>query len=161
MKKKILYGLLILLVIIQFIRPTKNQSNSISANDISKHYSVPSDVQESLKVACADCHSNNTNYPWYTNIQPVGWWMQHHVNEGKEHLNFSEFIGYSPKKANHKLKEVIESQEEGWMPLESYLWIHNDAKLTKEQKGAIIAWAKTTQQQIQTANPGVDFTSKK
>ncbi|POY37542.1 cytochrome C [Solitalea longa] len=161
MKKKILYGLLILLVVIQFIRPTKNQSNDISANDISKHYAVPTDVRESLKVACADCHSNNTVYPWYSKVQPVAWWLQHHVNEGKEHLNFSDFASYSPKKANHKLKELIESQEEGWMPLDSYLWIHKNAVLNPSQKEAIINWAKSTQKQIQAANPGVDFTSKK
>ncbi|UKJ06108.1 heme-binding domain-containing protein [Solitalea lacus] len=161
LRKKILYGFLAVIVIIQFIRPAKNQSDGISANDISKHYSVPVDVQEALKTACMDCHSNNTVYPWYANIQPVAWWLQHHVDEGKDELNFSEFGAYSPKKANHKLKEVIESQQEGWMPIDSYTFLHKDAVLTQQQKDAIVNWAKVIQQQIKSANPGVDFTEKK
>ncbi|MNE47287.1 hypothetical protein D3C80_1416860 [compost metagenome] len=147
-------------MIIQFIRPSKNKAEAPSTNSIATQYSVPADVQQSLDIACMDCHSNNTNYPWYTNIQPVGWWLQKHVNDGKRHLNFSEFTAYTPKKANHKLDEVIESQHEGWMPIDSYLWIHKDAKLTQQQKDAIVSWATGIQQQIQTANPGVDFKSK-
>lgn len=159
-KKKILYGLLVVLVLIQFIRPAKNNAETPSPNSIAKQYSVPADVQKSLDVACMDCHSNKTSYPWYSNIQPVGWWLQKHVNDGKRHLNFSEFATYAPKKANHKLEEVIESQHEGWMPLDSYTWIHKDSKLTQQQKDAIVTWAQNVQQQIQTANPEVDYSSR-
>lgn len=159
-KKKILYGLLVVLVLIQFIRPAKNNAEIPSPNSIVKQYSVPADVQKSLDVACMDCHSNKTTYPWYSNIQPVGWWLQKHVNDGKRHLNFSEFATYAPKKANHKLEEVIESQNEGWMPLDSYTWIHKDSKLTQQQKDAIVTWAQNVQQQIQTANPEVDYSSR-
>src|SRR5690606_25714635 len=112
MVKKILYGLLIVFIVMQFIRPEKNISEIPSSNDIRVHHPLPADVQSILKRACYDCHSNNTHYPWYTNIQPIGWWMQDHVNEGKSELNFSEFGTYTAKKADHKLEEVIEMVEE-------------------------------------------------
>src|SRR5215213_8131450 len=108
MKKKILLTILAIFIIIQFIRPARNISDEVAATDITKVYSVPADVQQILKVSCNDCHSNNTEYPWYTNIQPVGWWLQHHVNEGKAELDFSKFSTYSPKRQHHKLEEVIE-----------------------------------------------------
>src|SRR3954465_5828094 len=134
MAKRIFLIVIAVLVIIQFIRPTRNISTSESSNAIAKHYQVPDTINNMMKVACNDCHSNNTRYPWYTNIQPVGWWMQHHVNEGKEELNFSEFAAYTAKRQNHKMEEVGEQIEKGEMPLNSYLWIHKDASLTAQEK---------------------------
>ena len=148
MKKRILLILAAIFLIIQFIRPARNISNTVSANDISKHYTVPADVQNILKVSCNDCHSNNTKYPWYTNIQPVGWWMQFHVNVGKEHLNFSEFATYPAKRQHHKLEEVIEEIKGDHMPLNSYLWIHKNAKLSQQQKETLTTWASQLMQQI-------------
>ena len=148
MKRKILWAVIIILVAIQFIRPAKNQSDAIAANDITKHYTVPGDVQDILKRACNDCHSNNTVYPWYSNIQPVGWWLQHHVNEGKRELDFSEFAKYTPKRQHHKMEEVIDQVKEGHMPLDSYLWIHNEAKLSKEEKEKLLIWAGILADQI-------------
>ena len=141
MRKRIFLIILAILVIIQFIRPTKNKSTTVSKNDIANHYEVPDSIKKILKVSCNDCHTNNTEYPWYTNVQPVGWWMQWHVNDGKGHLNFSEFAAYTPKRQHHKLEETIEQIEKDWMPLNSYLWIHSDAKLSPEQKDQLIKWA--------------------
>lgn len=149
MAKKILYGLLIVLVVIQFIRPERNISEVPSANDIRVHYSVPADVESILKRACFDCHSNNTYYPWYTNIQPVGWWLQNHINEGKGELNFSEFAAYSPKKADHKLEEVVELVEEKEMPLKSYTWVHKEAVLNAQEIETLVNWANSLRATIQ------------
>jgi hypothetical protein len=148
MKKKILWALLIVLVIIQFIRPEKNRAATISANDLAKQYDIPANVQDILKKACNDCHSNNTSYPWYSEIQPVGWWLQNHVNEGKKELDFSEFGKYTPKKQHHKMEEVIEQVRDGHMPLNSYLWIHDEAKLSKEEKEWLLIWAGILAEQI-------------
>ena len=148
MKKKIFLVILALLVIIQFIRPARNKSTSVSANDISKHFTVPEDVNQILKRACNDCHSNNTIYPWYTNIQPVGWWMANHVKEGKSHLNFSEFAGYTPKRQHHKLEEVVEMVKESVMPLDSYTWMHKNAKLTEQEKVLLVNWAEILRKEI-------------
>lgn len=160
-RRKIIWAIVLILIAIQFIRPSRNKSETLSANDISHKYTVSSYMQTTLQTACFDCHSNNTKYPWYTNIQPVGWWMQKHVNDGKRHLNFSEFLSYDPKKANHKMEEVAETVDEGSMPLDSYLWIHKDAKLSAEQKDSVMAWAKQVQQEIQQANPGIDYSKKR
>jgi hypothetical protein len=141
MTKKILLGLGVVLVIIQFIQPTRNVSTSASANEISLHYAVPPEVQTILKQSCNNCHSNTTEYPWYTNIQPVGWWLQSHVNDGKRHLNFEEFGSYPEKKAKHKFEEIEDAVTEGWMPLKSYLILHADAKLTPDQAKTVAEWA--------------------
>lgn len=142
-KKKILFAVLALLVIVQFFQPEKNNTEQlISSTDISKKYVVPENVQTLLTKKCYDCHSNKTNYPWYYNIQPVGWWMAYHVNEGKGELNFSEFVNYTERRANHKMEEIGEAVNDEWMPLDSYLWIHQDAAISQEDKDIINTWIK-------------------
>jgi hypothetical protein len=148
MKKKILLILLAIFIIIQFIRPARNVSTAVAPNDITMAYAVPANVQQVLKTSCNDCHSNNTAYPWYTNIQPVGWWLQSHVNDGKKHLDFSAFTAYPPKRQHHKMEEVVEQLQDGHMPLNSYLWVHKDAKLSPEQKTLLLNWAEALKQQI-------------
>lgn len=141
MIKKILIGLLVILVLIQFIRPAKNEGSGIAVNDISTVYTdMPIEVQTLLQKKCYDCHSHSTKYPWYANIQPVAWWLADHVEEGKEHLNFSEFKTYNPKKAAHKLEEVVEEVSEGEMPLKSYTFIHRDAVVTAEELALLRNW---------------------
>jgi hypothetical protein len=134
-------GIVLFLVAIQFIRPTRNSGEPIGAQEISKVYQVPTEVHSVLQSACYDCHSNKTNYPWYAQIQPIGWWLQSHVNDGKRHLNFSEYGTYAEKKAKHKFEEIEDAATNGWMPMESYLWMHPEAKLTAEQSKAIAQWA--------------------
>jgi hypothetical protein len=148
MIKKILYFLLIVLVAIQFFHPAKNQSAVASPNDIAAHYTIPDNVLGVLKKSCYDCHSNNTVYPWYNNIQPVAWWLANHIQDAKKELNFSEFNSYKPKRKIRKLKEVTEQLEKGEMPLNTYLWIHSGAKLSGEQIKAVSDWAKALQIQI-------------
>ena len=152
MIKKIAYVLLAALVIIQFFKPERNLSTTKSPNDITNKYAVPASVQEILKTSCFDCHSNNTVYPWYANIQPVAWWLADHVNEGKRELNFSEFLTYAPKKAHHKLDEVNDNVKEGEMPLQSYTIIHQNAKLSEAQKLEIATWADGLMKEIALAN---------
>ena len=152
MLKKILIALVFVFIFLQFVRPGKNISEGPYPNHISTKYAVPQNVETILKKACYDCHSNNTIYPWYTNVQPVGLWMQSHVNDGKGELNFSEFATYSPKKARHKMDECIDMVKEGEMPLPSYTWIHTDAKLTQEEKVALTDWASALAAQITKEN---------
>jgi hypothetical protein len=152
MKKRVVLIVVILLVVIQFIRPSRNLSSAQSANDISRHYTVPDTVAGILDRACNDCHSNNTRYPWYTNIQPVGWWMQHHVNDGKGELNFAEFGSYPAKRQYHKLEEMVKQIKDDEMPLNSYLWIHTNAKLTEADKQTLINWANNLRQEIAAKN---------
>lgn len=147
--KKVLLGFLVLLVAIQFFQPERNSSNEFSANHISKKYTIPDDVNLILEKACNDCHSNNTHYPWYANVQPVAWWLNHHIEEGKAEINFDEFLNYPAKKARHKMEEVNEMVKEGEMPLNSYTWVHKDAKLDQSEKLAIANWAVATMKTIE------------
>src|SRR6476659_8641049 len=105
--KRILIILLIIFVLIQFIRPEKNRSEGKGPNDISTLYPVPDSVESILKVACYDCHSNNTRYPWYAEIQPVAWWLNGHIVDGKKDLNFSEFAKYRIRKQYIKFEQII------------------------------------------------------
>lgn len=144
MIKKLLVALLALFIIIQFFRPERNVSEAaITDNDISNAVAISGDVHEVIRKKCYDCHSNNTNYPWYVNIQPVGWWMAGHVNEGKEELNFSEFKTYDKEKADHKLEEIYEEIAEGHMPITSYTFTHREARVTPEELEKISGWLRS------------------
>jgi hypothetical protein len=153
MIKKIILLLLGLVVIAQFIRPAKNVSAVVGPNDISVKHPVPANVAALLQRACYDCHSNNTKYPWYAEVQPAGWWLASHVNDGKRHLNFSEFAAYTPKRAKTKAGEIVDEIEEQKMPLKSYTWMHPEARLTAEEIKLIIAWAEDLEAKISVPQP--------
>jgi len=142
MFKKILLTLLALFLIIQLFRPEKNNSNDLT-NAVTKKYEVPEEVAVILKNACNDCHTNNTVYPWYANIQPAAWWLEEHVVDGKKHLNLSDFIKLPIAVQNHKFEEIVEVIDENEMPLESYtyLGLHQEANLTSADKDILKGWA--------------------
>ncbi len=141
--------LALLMIAIQFFDTDKNISTTPSENAIEKHYQMSSHVQSLLKTSCYDCHSNNTAYPWYNNIQPVKWWLADHVNSGKRHLNFDEFNTYSKEKKLKKLDEITETVKSGEMPLTSYTVIHYDAKLSSADQSEIENWAAKVKKQIE------------
>ena len=136
----------------QFIRPAKNIYSDQTHAIESKH-AVPLDVQALLKNSCYDCHSNNTRYPWYAEVQPVGWLLDNHIQGGKRKLNFSEFTSYRVRRQDHELEEIGDMVSEGLMPLPSYLILHRDAKLSEEQKEKLIAWADATRESMKTMYP--------
>jgi hypothetical protein len=151
---KIFLGLAALLLIAQFIRPDRNESDD-RTYDISTKYTVPDDVNHVLQVACNDCHSNKTVYPWYSNVQPVAFWLDNHVVDGKRHLNFSEFTKRPIAVQNHKLEEIVEMVEEKEMPMKeyTYLGMHPDANLTDTQRELIINWAKEQMAMLKATYP--------
>ena len=159
--KRILIILLIIFVLIQFIRPEKNRSDGKGPNDISTLYPVPDSVESILKVACYDCHSNNTRYPWYAEIQPVAWWLNNHIVDGKKDLNFSEFAKYRIRKQYIKFEQIIKLVKDNAMPLASYTWIHKDAILTPGQKQTIMAWSTSIRDSIKAHYPPDSLTRKK
>lgn len=144
--KKIALALLVVLIAMQFYRPEKNVTEKGHDMVFITETQPQPELKTLLKQACYDCHSNNTVYPWYNNVAPVSYWLADHVNDGKKHLNFSEWESYSAKKKDHKLEEVIEMVEELEMPLNEYTWTHEEARLTEEQRHAVIAWAKKTRE---------------
>jgi hypothetical protein len=161
MIKRILVFLLIVLIVLQFFRPEKNLSGQTSRNDIMTLYAIPADVKTILVKACNDCHSNNTTYPWYSNIQPVAWWLDDHIKDGKKHLNISEFASYSLRRQYHKMEEVEEMVEKKEMPLESYTYIHKDANLTQEERNKVIAWSKAIRDTMEAKYPMDSLVAKK
>lgn len=140
--KKVLFIILGVFILIQFIRPEKNVSGD-KANHISTIIDIPNDVNEILKTSCSDCHSNRTLYPWYSEIAPISWYLASHVNDGKEHLNFSEWASYNKDQRKHILNDLQEELENQKMPLKSYLIIHKDAEMTKNQYETLLNWVKT------------------
>ena len=140
--KKILLVIVIGLVAIQFFRPDRNIASQASSSDISGVVRVPDSVKTILENACYDCHSNNTRYPWYANIQPTGWWLAGHIKEAKGDLNFSEFGGYEQRKQISKLDGVAAVVEEDIMPLRSYKLMHKNARLSQDEKNMLIDWTR-------------------
>ncbi len=141
-KRNILIGIVLLLLLIQLFRIDKTTKPVNPAIDFIALTSPNADLENILKVACYDCHSNQPRFPWYTNIAPVSWWIKHHIDEGSHHLNFSEWGTYTEKRKNHKLEECVEMIEEGEMPMDSYTWMHKEAKLTDAQKRQLVEWFK-------------------
>jgi hypothetical protein len=139
--KKIAIVIVVGLLIIQFFRPARNRSNKVSATDITTIYVIPVNVQQVLKTSCYDCHSNNTNYPWYASIQPFGWLLAGHIKEGKAELNFSEFGSYSLRRQKSKLKGIENSIRDGSMPLGSYTLMHKEALLSNDEKALLLDWS--------------------
>jgi hypothetical protein len=138
--KKILLALLLVFIALQFMRPARNISTTVQNADMITQFKTPANVAGVLKTSCYDCHSNNTRYPWYANIQPVGWLLANHVKDGKEELNFNEFTSYSKRRQLSKMKSIHNSIKDGSMPLPAYTILHNDAKLSEESKASILQW---------------------
>ncbi|MCF6307074.1 MAG: heme-binding domain-containing protein [Flavobacteriaceae bacterium] len=146
MKKYLKFAFYIVLLVfaaIQFMPTNYNLSDVVSENDISRNFEVPSDVQQLFKTSCYDCHSNNTQYPWYNKIQPVSYLMEGHITEGKEELNFNEIGSYSKRRLKSKLKSIISQLDDDEMPMFSYTIIHRDAILSEEEKEQIKDWASS------------------
>ena len=138
-------------IVIQFWRPRHNTDNADLPNTITKQVAVPADVKTLLRNACYDCHSNNTRYPWYVNVQPVAWLMSDHIREGKKELNFDEFGAYSGRRQLSKLRSIAGRVKDGSMPISSYTFMHPEARLLKMEKELIIEWALQTKDGLEAA----------
>lgn len=125
---------------LQFIPSKRNESNRILETDFEKTFRVPSEIRTILKTACYDCHSNNTRYPWYNRLQPAAWFMEGHITEGKEELNFSDFGSYSNRRQKTKLRSIVSQVKGGEMPLPSYTYIHWDARLSEDEKRRFVKY---------------------
>ncbi|MFC0344706.1 heme-binding domain-containing protein [Epilithonimonas hispanica] len=150
--KKILIVLLVAFIIIQFFPIDKTNPATNDGMDFLKIKNTPEPIANIIKNSCYDCHSNETEYPFYSNIQPVAWLLKNHIDEGRKELNFSTFATYEPKRQAHKLEEATEYVEQKKMPLESYILGHQDAKLTDEQRKQLADYFRKVQKEIDTSN---------
>jgi len=138
MAKKLILLLVVLLVIAQLV-PYPPAENPPPGEEVP----APAEVRTILRTSCYDCHSNETVWPWYSNVIPTKWLVRNHVREGRGHLNFSSWEVYPPERAARKLEEVVEMVEGGEMPLQSYERMHPGAELTSEEAARLMDWARS------------------
>jgi hypothetical protein len=127
---------------VQLVRPERANPPAAAGQSLEEHASVPPEVGGVLKRSCMDCHSNRTDWPWYSNVAPASWFLKHHVDEGRRELSFSEWATYPKRRRERKLHEMCEQVESGEMPLKSYLPLHPEARLSDEDRRRICEWTK-------------------
>lgn len=135
-------------VVIQFFRPDFTNPPVNAAETIENSMQIPPNVSAILKRSCADCHSFETVYPWYSKIQPSAWFLKDHIDEGRREMNFSVWNTYEPRRKKRKLDEMCEQVEMREMPLPSYLWIHRDAQMSDADIKTLCDWAKAEGEKI-------------
>ena len=138
--KPVLIIALVLLVLIQFFQIDKTNPPVTIGQDFLEATNPPPAINSLIKKACYDCHSNTSKYPWYTNIQPVAWWVEGHIRNGRKELNFSTWTTYERKRQAHKLDECVEVLEEKEMPMLSYMVAHPEAWINAEQREQLANW---------------------
>ncbi|MDX1666269.1 MAG: heme-binding domain-containing protein [Saprospiraceae bacterium] len=136
----VLLALAVFLIVAQLFPIDKSAPEVDPKEDFLQLADPPAEVARLIKTVCYDCHSYEVNYPWYTSVAPVSWWIDHHIEEGREHLNFSIWGTYDLDKRAHKMEEAAEEVEEEHMPLNSYTWMHSEARLSEEQRNRLVAW---------------------
>lgn len=137
MIKKILLALVAILVIMQFFGIDKTNPPVDPSQDFLQSRAVSGEMATLIRTACYDCHSNTTKYPWYTSVAPVSWWINGHITEAREHLNFSEFATYSEDDREHLMKECTEVLREKEMPMLSYMLVHWNAWISEEERESL------------------------
>ena len=153
--KSILLALAVIFVLIQFIRP----SLANPPVDAAKKLQAPAPVASILDRSCRDCHSNETQWPWYTQISPVSWWLSDHVKDGRHELNFSEWNSFTARRKTRKLREICDQVKEAEMPLKNYLPLHPKAKLTDADRQTLCTWAKELSATLPAVPAGSSQTS--
>jgi hypothetical protein len=139
--KRIVLGFLIVVAGIQFYRPDRTNPPFDPARSVDATATVPAAIAEVLKRSCYDCHSSETRWPWYSAIVPMGWGVADHVNEGRSHMNLSEWGAYPPNKRVGILEKMCDEVREGRMPLKQYLWLHRDARLSEADWKSVCDWS--------------------
>ena len=152
--RKALKWLLIVLVAVfvglQFVRPARTNPAFDQAQTIHACLQMTPQVSAILDRSCQDCHSNSTRWPWYSNVVPASWFLVDHVNEGREHLNFSEWGKLDKRRADKRLEEMCEQVSEREMPMDSYTWIHRSAKLSDEDRKILCSWTEAERKRLAT-----------
>lgn len=133
---------------IQFFGIDQRNAAIVQADTLEAAVSVPYSVAAILDRSCSDCHSDRTVFPWYASVQPFGWFLKDHIDEGRREINFSQFNTYPARKKMKKLEEICEQVEKKEMPLPSYLWIHRGAALSEAEIKTLCDWSLTERSKI-------------
>ena len=136
------------LIALQFVRPAKTNPAVDQSQTIHAHLQVPPQVAAIFDRSCQDCHSNTTRWPWYSNVAPLSWWIVEDVNDGRQHLNLSEWGRYDKRRAGNKLDDICDEVKSGAMPISSYALIHRSAKLSPEDVKTLCDWSAAERTRI-------------
>jgi hypothetical protein len=128
------------LIAIQFVRPARTNPATDPSRTLGAHVAMTPEAAAVLDKACRDCHSNDTRWPWYSNLAPVSWFVIDHVNHGRSHFNYSDWAQYKPEEAERLLQNACAMARKETMPLPSYLRVHQNARLTDRDIGALCDW---------------------
>lgn len=132
--------LIAIFIVIQFFQIDRNNPPLDASKDLFAVVTANDEMKNRVTNTCYACHSHTTEYPWYTYINPIGWWVKGHVNEGTKELNFSEWASYESAKQKLKLEECAERTEATEMPLLPYILAHSKAKMSKAERAELVAW---------------------
>lgn len=146
---RILWILLVLILVAQFVPKGRSNPTAGQEQDFLSSQEIPAEIRDLVKRSCYDCHSNETRWPWYSNVTPVGQWLAHHVDEGRHHLNFSAWSQLTDYRKAKILEEMEEEVGESHMPMPSYLWLHADASLDETQRSLLLQWCATSRSEIE------------
>lgn len=138
--KKILIVIFGVFILMQLIRIDRSHLTIDKGKDFASNEIIPADVRAIVKRSCYDCHSFETNYPWYANVSPVSWWIKGHINEGRKFINFSIWETYANEEKSRKLLNSLAYIKPDMMPLPSYISQHPEAKLSVEDKKILNEW---------------------
>jgi hypothetical protein len=127
----------------QLIQPRTDNPPVDPARSLWNDGRVDPRVANILRRACADCHSHETQWPWYSKISPVSWVVARHVRNGRAKLNFSDWAGAS----EDQREEIYDSIAKKKMPIASYLLMHPAARLSQANRDVLLAWADGKLQQ--------------
>ena len=134
-----------LFISVQFVRPNKTNLPVDQSRTIEAHVRVTPEVAGIFERACKDCHSNQTDWPWYAQVAPVSWYVVDHVKHGRRNMNFSEWSRYDREQADWLLGAMCMTAERGRMPLSSYARLHHAAKLSPADVQTLCAWSQAEQ----------------
>jgi len=152
-KKVTLFVVAAVFVGIQVVRPARTTAPGDPVDGIPNLRASDPEVAAILSRACSDCHSEQTTWPWYSNVAPVSWFVANHVRDGRRHFNMSKFSSYTEERKRKKLSEICDEVSEGGMPLSSYLLIHRDARLSPEDVQTLCAWTRVAAAASVAAEP--------
>ncbi len=151
--KWLLMGIPAFLVLIQWGGPQKTNPAVVPSKGIEAHLKADPEVSRILDRACRNCHSHQTQWPWYSHVAPVSWFVIDHVNFGRRKMNLSNWDQYDQEEAVHLLEEICELVETGEMPLLPYQWMHEEARLSEQDVRMICRWAQGEARRL-IAGPG-------
>ena len=140
-----------LFILIQLKRPARTNPAVDASKTIEAHTQMAQPAKDILERSCRDCHSNNTEWPWYTNVAPLSWWITDHVNSGRQNMNLSEWGKLDRDRQGKKLQQICDEVQDGVMPLSSYLPMHPKAKLSEQDKKTLCDWTAAERARLSQA----------